>query len=392
MDPDWNLPVFAVSGIDPGTTEVKLSNLRFPIDESDIPNLREYQSVTYAHFLKEERLRLVLNDEPVCPRFFNQWAYPPEWKPKGFVKWLSHRDKTNIKFQIVGGLTTQGGSIGGEYGVYIYCNDRLILRAARTPELGFASGLAGVPHPRMSLARVIVDFNGPSADMPWTSNKAGINYTHFVFRAVRKDIWQMVKTFTGLSKSLQSEFDEKIAPFATGSVQIEKLEKAESIRPSYLPRIPPRVPNYQDQVLELNRALAEDKPWVRGLYEGLLAFTVVSKQHRLEQRNRILLIILDSTLEIAFKKYLANELRNPLGDEKLAALFNNRMAVHAALEKHIFTGDPIWKKIRHFYRLRCDLIHKRANPGLSDDAIEDYRKVVVRFLHKAFNIRFPEDI
>ena len=239
MDPDWNLPVYAVPKIDPGTTEVKLSNLRFPIEEPDVPNLRDYLSMNYARFLKGGRLRLVLNQAAVSPRFFDQWAYPPEWKPQGFVKWLSHKGKRNIKFQIVGGLTSQGGSIGGEYGVYIYCNDRLILRAARTPELGFASGLAGVPHPRMSLARVIVDLNGPSADMPWTSNKAGINYTHSVFRAVQKDIWQMVKTFTGLSKNLQAEFNEKIAPFTTGSVHIEKLEGAESIRPSYLPPIPP---------------------------------------------------------------------------------------------------------------------------------------------------------
>jgi hypothetical protein len=98
---------------------------------------------------------------------------------------------------------------------------------------------------------------------------------------------------------------------------------------------------------------------------------------------------LDSTLEIAFKEYLANEVKNPLGDDKLSTLFNNRTNVHAAVEKHIFIGDPIWKKIRYFYRLRCDLIHKRANPGLSDDAIEDYRKVVVKFLNKAFKIRFP---
>ena len=143
-------------------------------------------------------------------------------------------------------------------------------------------------------------------------------------------------------------------------------------------------------MLEINRPLTQDKPWVRGLYEGVLAFKVIEKQIRLEQRNRILLILLDSTLEIAFKEYLANEVPQPLNDEKLAALFNNRAAVHAEVEKYLLTGDPIWGKIKYFYRLRCDLIHKRANAGLSDDTIADFRKVVVKILYKAFKIRFPQ--
>lgn len=390
-DPDWNLPVYSVPDIGPGTTEIKLSNLRFAIEEDDIVKLRRHLERTYAIFLREKNIVLRLNGTELVPAFFNQWAFPPDYPPQGFYKWLPvGRGKRNVRFQITGGLTLEGGSIGGEYGVYFYCNNRLIARAVRNASVGFASGIAGVPHPRMSLARVIIELHGPSSEMPWTSNKTSINYTHSVFRAVQKDVIQMVKIFTGLSKSLQQDFDEKIAPYHQGTVEIKKLPPTQTIRPSYLPKIPPRVPNYQDEVLELNRSLADAKPWVRGLYEGILAFVVVEKQMRLEQRNRILLIILDSTLEIAFKEYLANEIPNPLGDEKLSQLFNNRQTVHAEMEKYVLPGDQIWTRIKYFYRLRCDLIHKRANAGLSDETIESFRKDVIKILSKAFKIRFPQ--
>jgi hypothetical protein len=157
-----------------------------------------------------------------------------------------------------------------------------------------------------------------------------------------------------------------------------------------LPKVPPRIPNYQDEVRELNRSIAEQKPWIIGLYEGVLAFAVVQRQSRLEQRNRILLIILDSTLEIAFKEYLANEVPNPLGDDKLSQLFKDRVAVHAEIEKHVLTGDKVWGRIKYFYRLRCDLIHKRANAGLSDETIEGFRNDVVKLLYRMFKVRFPQ--
>jgi hypothetical protein len=242
----------------------------------------------------------------------------------------------------------------------------------------------------MSLARIIIEFDGPSGEMLWTSNKANINYNHPIFRAVKKDVVLMVKTFTGLSKGLQSEFEDEVLPHAAGEVSVQKLDEALPIKPSYLPKIPPRSVNYQDSVIELNKKLAEEKPWVRGLYEGVVAFDLIAKQQKLEQKNRISLMILDSTLEIAFKEFLANEIPQPLGDEKLMNIFKDRSQVHTEVAKHLFPGDPIWKKVAYFYRLRCELIHKRANVSISDENIEDFRKVVTKFLHKAFKVRFPE--
>jgi len=387
----WELPIYKVEDIAPGSTEVRLTSLRISLDESEEPDLKEHLERVYAHFLNDERLSIVLNGQPIVGKFFDQWSYPPDYLPKQFLKWLTVGvEAKRVRVQFTGGLTIEGGSIGGDYGVFFYCNHRLVARAVRTPEVGFASGIAGVPHPRMSLARIIVEIDGPSDEMPWTSNKTALNFSHHVFRTIQKDVIQLVKTFTGLSKSLQQDFDEKLKPFPTGEILSERLAEEEAITPSYLPKVPPKTINYQEAVIATNKKLAHEKPWTKGLYESVLAFQIIMKQTRFEQRNRIALIILDSTLEIGFKEYLANEVPSPLGDDKLQNLFKDRTQVHAEVEKYLLTGDPIWNQIKYLYRQRCDLIHRRANPSISDETIETFRRVVIKVLYKAFKIRFPQ--
>lgn len=345
----------------------------------------------YGFFLKDNKIELTLNNESLNGVLFDQWAFPPGYEPESFVKWLTPTNGgKKVRFQITSGLTTAGGSIGGEWGVYFYCNKRLISRAIRSQEVGFASGLAGVPHPRMSLARIIVEFDGPSANMPWISNKSAINYNNEIFRAAKSDIIQVVKTFTGLSKALQSDFETEVAPYTSGQVKKQKLDEDVPIKPSLLPKIPPKKVNFRDEVFAMNATLADAKPWVRGLFESVIAFEVLGKQRRLQQRNRILLILLDSTLEIAFKEYLANEASQTLGDDKLAQIFRNRLDVHTEVAKSVLPNDPIWNKVGYYYRMRCDLIHRRANLTVSDNEIEELRTTTTKLLHEGFGIRFPE--
>ncbi len=61
------------------------------------------------------------------------------------------------------GLTRESSPAAGEYGVYFYCNDRLVARAKKTMEVGFTKGLAGLPHPKVSLTRGLVKASGPDS-------------------------------------------------------------------------------------------------------------------------------------------------------------------------------------------------------------------------------------
>jgi len=390
--PDWNINYYRVEDISPSTTEIALSNLRFRIEKEDVDNLRNHLSATYAYFLQDRKISICLNDELLDAKFFDNWAYPPEFEPAQFIKRLSPKNTNEkIRFSITAGLVLEKGKIM-DYGVYFYCNKRLITRALKTPEVGFISGLAGVPHNSMSLARIIVHIDGPSDNMPWTSNKAAINYNHTVFQAIKSDVIQAVRIYAKLSKKFYVDFEERVFPFKTGQPKTTRLENDETIKPSRLPEPPKTRKDFKDVVLELNKELTEQKPWIRGLYEAIIAENIIARQRFLEQRNRISLIILDSTLEIALKNFLAYEIAASLNDESLTNLFNRgRVSVHQEAERHLLTGNAIWQKINYFYRLRCDLIHRRADVRISDENIDTFRQIVMTVLTVAFNIEFPEE-
>jgi len=77
---DWQLPVYTIPSIEPGTTTVEISKLRKPFLADDIPELRGHLGETYAWFLRNG-CTLALNGTPVLPREFDHWAYPPDYPP-----------------------------------------------------------------------------------------------------------------------------------------------------------------------------------------------------------------------------------------------------------------------------------------------------------------------
>jgi len=161
------------------------------------------------------------------------------------------------------------------------------------------------------------------------------------------------------------------------------------VKKSYLPPLPKSRPRYGDVIAHKNKQLEKRKPWVKGLYEGIIAADLISKQ-RLEQKNRIALIVLDSTLEIAFKEYLVNESGATYNDAKLLTIFSNRATVHKEIKTYVRITADTWKKIDHYYRLRCKLVHERVTVGVSDSQIQDFREIVENVLTKLYKLKFDE--
>ncbi|MBW7991997.1 MAG: hypothetical protein FVQ84_18550 [Planctomycetes bacterium] len=136
--------------------------------------------------------------------------------------------------------------------------------------------------------------------------------------------------------------------------------------------------------------MAREKPWTKGLYESIAAVDLIYRQ-KLDEKNRICLIILDSTLEISFKEFLVNDDKVPrLSEAKLKGLFNNRVDVHKEIKKYVKVNSNLWPIIEHYYILRCKLIHERATAGITDEQIEDFRKVVQKVLKKLFGLKFSK--
>jgi hypothetical protein len=386
---DWRLPAYRVDNISLGTTEIELTKLRKQITDDTISQLSNHLSRTYAKFLKNRKVTILLNGKRVKPITFDNWAYPPGYEPRAYSGSIVTQDGESVTVNAIGGLTLES-SPAGDYGVYFYCNDRLIASNLTTYEMGFATGLAGKPHADISLTRVVVSLNGEARLMPWNSSKSDINTSDEVFVSLRHWLIQVVKDYASLSRRL-SKFEggwpRNVFAYDRGSFTDVTVEHFPSVNTSYLPPLPESKPRYSRVVELRNQRLASKKPWTIGLFESIVAVDWVLKQN-FQQKNRIALILLDSTLEIAFKEYLLNESGQAYSAGRFQQLFNNRTDVQKEVAKFAAITKSDWRKIDHYYRARNQLIHQRSSVAISDSEIVDFRRTVERVLTKLFGLKF----
>lgn len=384
---NWALPVYEVNSIPEGTTIIDLQRLRFRVTDDVINHLKDHIRATYARFLTNKQLTISIGSDKISPLNFEDWAYPPNYEPTRYFGDIVTEDGRKIKVEIVAGLCKQSSPAVGEYGVYFYCNDRLIARGLKSYDVGYGKGLAGLPHPSISITRIIVALKGQAQSMPWNSSKSGINPKHAVFNSLRNLLIKVVKDYSSLSRRLVSDWPEKVFKYTSGNVKQIEIKDFPTANKSYLPPLPKSKPRYGDLLKKTNRKIAKDKPWTKGLYESIIAVDLIFKQ-KLEEKNRVCLILLDSTLEIAFKEYLVNESGKSYTDKALLNLFRNRYAVQREIKKYVKISKRMWRKVTFYYRIRNKLVHERATVSISDDQIEDYRKVIEQILKKLFRLRF----
>ena len=384
---DWDLPIYAVDGLPEGTTIISLNRLRVHVDDEAIKRLVVHLSETYGRFLVDSKLQLTINSQPIPSAGLDTWAYPPEFEPRR-IKISVPGANARVYVEILGGLMRTASPGTGDYGVYVYCNERLIAPRLKTHDVGFVSGQAGKPHPTASLMRVVVSFRGPSGSMPWNSSKSDLHVQHWTFRAIQPNVVSAVAYWATLSRRLEGEWTTRVRPHSVGTVVDEGLQQPGKAGRSYLPKLPnKRPPRYSDVLKNSNSSIRQKKPWTAGLIDALMAIDVILGDRRIEQRNRIALVLLDSTLEIAFKDYLVNESGQAYSETTLVKLFSNRGNVQAEFRKFVELSASLWAKVDHFYKLRCKLVHERASSGISDEEVENYQKAVKSILRKAFGLK-----
>lgn len=388
-DEDWELPMYEVDEIAEGSTIVELQRLRVQITDEIINQLKDHLRTTYGKFLIINSVTLEVNEERQSPKFFENWAYPPGYEPTKYTGVLKTEDNYEIKVEAYAGLTLESSPAAGEYGVYFYCNDRLITRALKTYDVGFTKGFAGLPHPKISLTRVLLFLNGNARSMPWNSSKSDINTKHEVILAIHNWLVQVVKDYASLSRIWMGEWPDKVFKFSTGTIKEVHIDDFPRVKKSFLPPLPKSRPRLGDIITQKNKSIANTKPWTKGLYEGIIAADLIWKQHSLEQKNRIVLIILDSTLEIAFKEYLVNESGRHYTDKELQDIFRTRHIVHNEIQKYVTNiNKDLWKRINYYYSLRNKLIHERSSVGINDSDINNFRNDVENILNKLYSLKF----
>lgn len=388
QEQSWDFEMFEVDSIDKDCTVIELLALREKITLELLEHLLNHIGYTYAEFLRDPLVEILVDDKISSPVFFNRdWAYPPNYQPKTVLFPLTVEGKM-INISIEAGLIGENASSGGEYGVYFYCNERLIARGIRSFELGYTRGKAGNDHPALSLARIIVKLNGDAQFMPWNSSKSGINYKHKVYEAIRDELIKIITYYTSLSRRFQGHWPESVFKYKNGTEESLEVKSLSEIRNMYNLPLPQVRIKHSDTIKQKNRALAKSKPWVTGLYEGIIAADFIAKQS-LEQKNRFALIMLDSTFEIALKEYLGNEVSPAIGIPKLQNILTNRANVVSEVTNRVSQiKKSDWQKINYYYTMRCNLIHQKATTSVSNEEVEDYKKLITKFLGVLFSIKF----
>ena len=221
---DWNLPFYEVNDIPEGKTIVELRGLRVHIADEAIAHLKDHLRATYGKFLSKKGVMVKVNGDPLKPQFFENWAYPPKYPPHRYKGLLSTPEHGTVRVEVVAGLALESSPATGEYGVYFYCNDRLVARGLKTFDVGFTKGLAGLPHPKVSLTRVLVFLNGDARAMPWNSSKSDISTKHPVFLALHDWLVEVVKEYAALLV-----FGWEIGPTKCLSTIPGRLKKSRSL-------------------------------------------------------------------------------------------------------------------------------------------------------------------
>ncbi|OYX27676.1 MAG: hypothetical protein B7Z06_03795, partial [Flavobacteriales bacterium 32-35-8] len=233
---DWNIDYFEETiELEPNSTLIELTKLRTSVNETFIGELKEHLSSTYAKFLSNSKLKLSINNKDLDSIDFDlSWSYPPNYCPQRFKFPLEINSNETVDVEILSGLTSKDQVGEGEYGVYFYCNDRLVLRANKSYEMGFASGIAGIPHPSLNAMRIFIYLRGNPELMPWNSSKSGLNYKSKIFEEIRDRIVQIVTYFAKLSRSF-SKNNENFYQYETGSIVEHKIDSKVPIRLYSLP-------------------------------------------------------------------------------------------------------------------------------------------------------------
>lgn len=392
-DEDWRIDVNRVPNLEPQTTQVSISEVRQSFSQSDLDDLYKHLEATYATFISQG-CRIFLNGDPVGVTVFDTWAYPPGHLPKNMSFDIEPAEGGVLNVNITGGLIRDRVPEADNYGVYFYCNGRLIMKELRTRDVGyFITAEAGVPHPDASLCRVIVELNGPAELMPWNSSKNGISFSHPAFALVRPSILELVTYFSKLSRRFKSDRANEVYRHDKGAVDPMPPASTTSKKRLVLPPVK-RTPklSYSQKLLQLNQGTFAKKPWTLGLVESM-GFVDIALDQNFETKNRAALILLDSNVEIGMKEYIVNNTTlfppHKYKGNTLTDILTNRTKVLNEVKSHLKIDPTTEAKLKYFYGLRNKLIHERATTQILDRDIDDYKDLVEKLLRKMFSVRFP---
>ncbi len=390
--PDWDIPYYVIPVLKESSTFIELSKLRRPFTDEEASRLHFRLGEIYALFLEQGVCCLRIDGVEVRPLSFEHWAYPPSNPPRLVTGLVRPAKDIEVSVSIKCGLINDRDAVAENYGVCFYCNDRLIERHVRNREVGYFIGNeAGVPHPDASLCRAVVAFAGPARYMPWNSSKTAIQYDHPAFTQLRPQLVQLVSHFSKLSRRWKRDWQGQVFSYPAGQFVTSDLGRLADGPKLVLPPVPRANKRRIDVLKTINAKKLDKAPWLIGYLESAVAGELLTRQGFLTG-NRLALIILDSTFEIALKDYIVHNRKHypphQWTDTKITNLFQSRTNVMTEVRKHANIPQGLVDLANHYYDMRNNLIHRRITVDVLDQDIEIYEKIIVRILGILFKLSF----
>lgn len=377
----WEIPKYKVDNIKEGKTKFELKDLKFEFDENTINELKKILGKIYYFYISDWNVKIKVNGTIIKPNIFHEWAYPPDRHPRKYIFELTGRSDDSVQCEILVGLRLEG-SIIGEYGFDLYCNDRLIVKHVKDYRLGFKKGALGSSHPTIARFYGIIKLNGKNKDMPWNSTKSDIDTLNPIYPKLEDLIEKFAKPYVQLSRRLSSSAEDEILPYNNGEIEEINLSKRKEDDDDF-PDLPPGRITYINRATRENAEVLRNSPWTRGLLENILAVDLILKSS-LQNKNRYSLILLDSCLEIGFKEYIVNVLHFKLSQSERKF----RKDLISSMKDNTEFDDAVWTSINYFHKLRNSLYHETATLDVIEKDIENFLELVCEVLGDLFGLSF----
>lgn len=122
-------------------------------------------------------------------------------------------------------------------------------------------------------------------------------------------------------------------------------------------------------------------PWVLGIREALQCVALIRRSN-LQTKNRLAVITLDSTLEIAIRQYLTNVKRITLDDK----VHRHRDSLLKIAQSNIGTDSEVWNHLKYFWTTRNPQYHQEANVVVTEALYDEFQDIVIHFLKVMYDL------
>jgi hypothetical protein len=129
----------------------------------------------------------------------------------------------------------------------------------------------------------------------------------------------------------------------------------------------------------------KDAPWLLGIIEALKCVALI-RSSTLSTRNRLSLIMLDSTLEISLRQYLQNIRKITLDPKE----HRPRFKLFDIAKKNINVPVEVWDHLDYYWNTRNPQYHQDANISAPDTVYNEYAELICFMLDKMFNMKSKE--